>query len=188
VPEQAILEPKPQAKAFAAVPPPKVPNRKVVTAAPAPVAVIATADDASVPEPVAAAAPAPAPAAGRPMLKFFHGAVQKDELKSGRKDWARYISPSTHSRLRDVNDASVIYPSLEAAFAATMYQLGTDKPELGATLFNVNSTIHQNCVKALALEPGATDKRKTEILEEELAAIRSQMKPAEIKRTGAKFN
>ena len=130
-------------------------------------------------------AAAEAVAATRPVFKFFHGAVLKDELKVGRKDWARYISPSTYSRLRDMNDASIIYPSLDAAFASTLYQLGTDKPELGATLFSVNSNIHQSSLKA---QTGASDKRVAEILEEELIAIRTQMKPVEIKRTGAKFN
>lgn len=139
---------------------------------------------------VAVAAPAialqqPVPAQ-RPIFKFFHGAVLKDELKVGRKDWARYISPSTYSRLRDMNDATIIYPSLDAAFASTLYQVGTDKPELGATLFSVNSTIHQNSLKQQAAT--TEDKRQSEIMEEELIAIRTQMKPVEIKRTGAKFN
>ena len=168
-----------------------------VDAAPLKVAVMAAPSAMVVPQ-SAILVPATAPAAvvptvavaeaagaiQRPIFKFFHGAVLKDELKVGRKDWARYISPSTYSRLRDMNDASIVYPSLDAAFASTLYQLGTDKPELGATLFSVNSTIHQNSLKAQK----ADDKRVAEILEEELIAIRTQMKPVEIKRTGAKFN
>lgn len=131
---------------------------------------------------------AAAPVGGRPLLKFYNGAALKDELKVGRKDWARYISPSSQSRLRDLNDPSIIYPSLEAAFASAMYQLGTNKPELGATLFSTTSTIHQTMMKALASEPDASDKRKAELQEDALIAVRTQIKPAEIKRTGAKYN
>jgi hypothetical protein len=135
-------------------------------------------------EPAAAAAPV----GGRALLKFYNGAALKDELKVGRKDWARYISPSTQSRLRDLNDPSIVYPSLEAAFASAMYQLGTNKPELGATLFSTTSTIHQTMMKALASEPEASDKRKADIQEDALISIRNQIKPVEIKRTGAKYN
>lgn len=145
------------------------------------------APEAAAPE-AAAVAAADAGDESRPIYKFFHNAVLKDELKVGRKDWARYISPSTQAVLRDINDASITYPSLDAAFASTLYQLGTDKPDLGATLFSTKSTIHQTLVKALHAEPRAGEKRKAELEEEELIAIRNQMKPAEIKRTGAKFN
>jgi len=124
----------------------------------------------------------------RPIYKFFSRAIQKDELKIGRKDWARYISTITPSNLRDVLDPSIIYPSLEAAFASGLIQSATDKPELGPVLFSVNSTIHQDYLRKLNDEPTASDSRKTEILEEELAAIRHQIKPAELKRLGVKFN
>jgi predicted NAD-dependent protein-ADP-ribosyltransferase YbiA (DUF1768 family) len=77
---------------------------------------------------------------------------------------------------------------LDAAFASIKYQIGTDKPELGATLFSLNGTIHQSMLKALAAEPSANEKRKTELEEDTLIAIRKQADPKEIKRTGAKFN
>ena len=140
---------------------------------------------------LAPAALAPAPTApvlqtgNKTIFKFFHKAVLKDELKIGRKDWARYISPSTHSRLRDLNDPNIIYPSLDAAFASMLYQIGTDKPELGQTLFSVNSTIHQTYVKGAQ---GADENKKNDLLDDEIISIRNQLKPAEIKRTGAKFN
>jgi len=69
-----------------------------------------------------------------------------------------------------------------------MYQLGTNKPELGATLFSTTSSIHQTMLKALASERDANDNRKAEIQEDALIAVRNQIKPAEIKRTGAKYN
>ena len=47
---------------------------------------------------------------------------------------------------------------------------------------------NKNYLRKLKDEPDATDKRKAEILEEELIDIRKQIKPVEIKRAGAKFN
>jgi SAM-dependent methyltransferase len=119
------------------------------------------------------------------IFKFFHNAIMNDNMKIGRNDWARYISPSTHSRLHDIEDPSIIYPSLDAAFASTLYKIGTDKPELGPTLFSVNSNIHQTYIKGAQ---GANEDRKADLKDDEIAAIRNQIKPAEIKRTGAKFN
>lgn len=165
--------------------------RQLVTApAPAPDATLEMVPVADAPTAVAVAADAVAPApvvtnANKTIFKFFHKAVLKDELKIGRKDWARYISSSSHSRLRDVNDPSIIYPSLDAAFASTLYQIGTNKPELGPTLFSVNSNIHQTYMKGAV---GADEDKKHDLLEDEIIAIRNQLKPAEIKRTGAKFN
>ena len=144
---------------------------------------------AAVPAAAVPAAAVPAAVAGeRPLYKFFNGAVLKDDLKVGRKDWARYISTFTHSRLRDINNPSVIYPSLEAAFAAARYQLGTDKPEFGAQFFSTTGSIHQKYLKLRRDEGVINEKRNFELLDEEGGAVREQVKPAEIKRSGAKWN
>jgi predicted NAD-dependent protein-ADP-ribosyltransferase YbiA (DUF1768 family) len=130
----------------------------------------------------------PAAAEGRPIFKFYSGAAMKDELKIGRKDWARYLSTFTHSRIRDATTPTVIYPSLEAAFAAARYQIGTDKPELGAQFFSTTGSIHQKFLKMRREEGTISEKRNFELLDEEGAAVRDQVKPAEIKRAGAKWN
>jgi len=131
------------------------------------------------------------PLQSRPIYKFFNGAVLKDDLKIGRKDWARYLSTFAHSRLRDLNTPTVVYPSLEAAFASARYQLATDKPEFGAQFFSTTGAIHQKYLKIRRDEGAAaplSEKRNFELLDEEGAAIREQIKPAEIKRAGAKWN
>jgi hypothetical protein len=125
---------------------------------------------------------------GRPIYKFSHDAAMKDDLGVGRKDWARYISTFTHSRLRDVANPSVVYPSLEAAFAAARYQLASDKPELGARLFATVSTIHQNSQRKMKNEGPLDEKAKYELYEAEGAAIRKQVLPAEMAKAGASFN
>lgn len=128
-----------------------------------------------------------APTVNRPIFKFFSGAVLKDDLKVGRKDWARYISTFTYSTLRDLDDASTTYPSLEAAFAAARFKKGTDKPDL-SKMFASNGAIHQKYLKIRADEGAISDKRNFELLDEEGTAIRNALKPAEIKSLGAKYN
>ena len=138
-----------------------------------------------------AAAAAIAGDESRPILKFWHKAPAKDELKIGRKDWARYLSTFTHSRLRDLKTPSVIYPSLEAAFAAARYQLGTDKPELGAKFFATTGALHQRYLKKRRDEAKAgaiTEKRESELLEDEGAKVRELIDPEEMERQGAKWN
>lgn len=131
------------------------------------------------------------PEPARPIFKFHSGAPLKDDLKIGRKDWARYLSTFTHSRIRDLKTPTVIYPTLEAAFAAARYQIATDKPEFGVQFFSTTGSIHQKYLKIRRAETAAgslTEKRNFELLDEEGAAVREQIKPAEIKRSGAKWN
>jgi predicted NAD-dependent protein-ADP-ribosyltransferase YbiA (DUF1768 family) len=127
----------------------------------------------------------PAPIGGRPIYKFFHSAVLKDDLGVGRKDWARYISSFTYSQLRDLDDPTVIYPTLEAAFASERYKKGTDQPQLGPKLFGSDENLHQKYLKQMV---GVNDKRKYELLEDEGAEVREFLKPASMKRVGAKWN
>ena len=129
----------------------------------------------------------PGPAVGqkRPMYKFTYNSSLKDELGIGRKDWARYISTFTKSNLTDLNNPSIIYPSLEAAFAAERYKLGTDKPDLGPKLFGFEGNLHQKYLK----EPLTSEERKYELLEDEGREIREMIVPNYIKKTlGAKWD
>jgi predicted NAD-dependent protein-ADP-ribosyltransferase YbiA (DUF1768 family) len=162
------------------------------------VAALATADaataDAETAALAAAVAAAPAPIDGpRPIFKFHHAAAMKDDIKIGRKDWARYISTFTPSRLRDRKNHTIVYPSLEAAFASERFQIGTNKPELGPTLFSVDSTIYQKYLSsekaAIKVTTGPlSDKVKYDLIEEMGAAIRDQIRPPELKLLGVKFD
>lgn len=158
--------------------------------------------EVSLPEVAPAPAPAPleealvpvveptapsVPVNGRPIYKFFHAAALKDDLGVGRKDWARYISTFTHSRVRDIDDPTIIYPTLEAAFASERFKKATDAPQLGPKLFGSEENLHQKYLKQAAQE-GANDKRKHELLEDEGAEVRELVKPGSMKRVGAKWN
>ena len=142
---------------------------------------------ANAPTPAPAAAPAAA-VGGRPIFKFSHDSALKDDIGVGRPDWARYISTFTHSRLRDLTTPSVVYPSLEAAFASARYQYASDKPELGARLFSTVATIHQNSQRRMRNEGPLDEKGLYKLQETEGAAIRTQTLPAEMKKTGATWS
>lgn len=168
---------------------PKVPSKKAEEEGPAaPPEVIVPPEVIAKEELALPTAPAPAsagPSANRPIYKFFQSALMKDDLGVGRKDWARYISTFTYSRLRDIDDPTVIYPTLEAAFAAERYKRGTDQPQLGAKLFGSEENLHQKYLKQME---GANDKRKYELLEDEGSEVREFVKPAAMKRLAAKWN
>ena len=129
-------------------------------------------------------APAEVQVGNKPIYKFFHASVLKDDLGVGRKDWARYISSFTYSRLRDIDDPTIVYPSLEAAFAAERFKKGSDAPQLGPRLFGVDENLHQKFLKQMA--PNSSN--KFEIYEDEGSEIRDTVKPAAMKRLGAKWN
>jgi len=141
--------------------------------------------DASVPEEALIKADA-LPVGTRPIYRFFHGAVLKDDLGVGRKDWARYIASFTYSNLRDLDDPTVIYPTLEAAFAAERFKKGTDAPQLGPKLFGAEENLHQKYLKQTVQETNS--KRKFELLEDEGSEVRELVKPAAMKRLGAKWD
>ena len=84
-----------------------------------------------------------------------------------------------------MDDPTVIYPSLEAAFASERFKKGTNTPQLGARLFGVDENLHQ---KYLKMADGVDDKRRYEILEDEGTEVRDTIKPASMKRLGAKWN
>jgi hypothetical protein len=169
--------------------PPKAPSRVVVQPLSEPAIVKPTVEESLAPalvkEESVKAVVEPVPVGGRPLYKFFHSAVLKDDLGVGRKDWARYISSFTYSQLRDLDDPAVIYPTLEAAFAAERFKKGTDQPQLGPKLFGSDENLHQKYLKQMA---GVNDKRKYELLEDEGSEVRELLKPASMKKVGAKWN
>lgn len=143
------------------------------------------ATDADAAADAAKAVVGPAAVGGRPIYKFTYNSSLKDELGIGRKDWARYISTFTKSNLQDVDNPSITYPSLEAAFASERFKIGSNKPELGPKLFGFEGNLHQKYLK----EAVASEERKYELLEDEGREIREMIVPTYIKKTlGAKWD
>lgn len=124
----------------------------------------------------------------RPLYKFYHGSVLKDDIGMGLKHWARYISTFTYCNLKDRDDDKIVYPSLEAAFASERYKQSTDRPELGSSLFGFTESLHQKYEKLRKSNKSMTDKELYRLIEEEGAEVRDLLKSSKMKQLGAKWD
>jgi hypothetical protein len=123
-----------------------------------------------------------------PAYPFYYKSAAKDDLKIKEKGWRRTISTFAPFMFKDVKNSSIVYPNLEAVIGALKYQLGSNKPELGAQLFSTNGNIYQKYLaekRALGADPSA---EALAVLTDELGVkMRDAHKAATIKKTGAVF-
>lgn len=106
----------------------------------------AAADAAAVDAAMAAAAEAAKPKlelADGPALQFYHKSAAKDDLGIKLKHWRRYLSPYAPFTFHDLDDPSIEYPSLEAAWYGSMIGKASNKPGLRGPMFSVESNTHQ---------------------------------------------
>jgi len=122
-----------------------------------------------------------------PLFQFYHKSGAKDDLKIGDKNWRRYLSPYHPFSYKDPKNASVVYPSLEAAMGAALFQLATDKPELGAQLFSVTGNIAQETATKRVALAGKPDDLAA-LVEEEGTKMHTAYKPVALRKVKAKFN
>ncbi len=150
---------------------------------------IAPSEVESEPEPIILATESAAPKrVGGDIHKFYQGSLQKDDLKIGDKGWKRWISAYTLYPLQDLENPSIVYPSMEAALTAAKYKYASSKPDL-ADQFSENGTIHQKYALQRA-EKGETisEKEAHELQEKEGDEIHKFAKEAEMKKAGASLN
>jgi hypothetical protein len=89
-----------------------------------------------------------------PIFQFFHQSASKDDLgiknvpASVKKNWRRYLSPYAPFAFHDLDDPSIEYPSLEAAWYGTMIGIASNKPGLRGPMFSVESNTHQSAARA----------------------------------------
>jgi predicted NAD-dependent protein-ADP-ribosyltransferase YbiA (DUF1768 family)/SAM-dependent methyltransferase len=122
-----------------------------------------------------------------PLFQFYHKSPAKDDLKIGDKNWRRYLSPYHPFSYKDPRNAKVVYPSLEAAMGAALFQYGTDKPELGSQLFSVTGNIAQEtATKKLALADKPDD--LAALAEEEGTKMRDAHTAKALRKVKATFN
>ena len=123
-----------------------------------------------------------------PAYPFYYKSAAKDDLKIKEKGWRRTISTFAPFMFKDPKNSSVIYPNLEAVIGSIKYELGSNKPELGAQLFSTNGNIYQKYLeekRALGADPSA---EALAVLTDELGVrMRDAQKPATMKKTGATF-
>jgi hypothetical protein len=120
---------------------------------------------------------------------FYHKSPLKDDLGIKEKAWKRILSTYYQHPLKDRTDPTVVYPSLEAALAAAKFQIASNKPELGASLFGQLGALHQKYALQ-RMEKGAaiSEKEMYGLLEDEGDEVRKASKASEMKKVGAKFN
>ena len=79
-----------------------------------------------------------------PFLVNFPKQKEDGRLGDALKDWPRYMTLGTLVEIPDRTDATIKYPSVEAAIASAKFQVATTLPDKGSQLFRVEGTIHQN--------------------------------------------
>jgi predicted NAD-dependent protein-ADP-ribosyltransferase YbiA (DUF1768 family)/SAM-dependent methyltransferase len=165
----------------------KIPS--VAATAPAPVAT-----------PLAPAAPA-APVAPIPqkvysvndVFLFYHDAALQNKLKIDDKAAGRWLAPYAPFPIQDPTDPGVKYPSLEHYLAAMRYKVATDQPQLAASLFGEEGTIHQKFLRErLAASQGGrkplTEEQTQDFLKQEMTEVRFTTRPTNIKKYKAVFD
>jgi hypothetical protein len=118
---------------------------------------------------------------------YFINPTASDDARLGPAlaDWPRYLSLAAQVEIVDLGDATIRYPSIEAAIASAKFQKATDKAALGPQIFRVEGSIHQSYVrKRESLAPPALPKS----IEDEATAVRVASSPGKIKAYGAVWN
>jgi hypothetical protein len=122
-----------------------------------------------------------------PIYKFYHKSEMKDDLQLNNKAWRRYLSTYTLFSLKDMEDPTITYPSMEAAFTAAKYKYASNKPQL-ASLFGELGEIHQKYARTRLEKGTVTEKENYALMEEEGDEFRKAARPTEMKKLGAKFD
>jgi predicted NAD-dependent protein-ADP-ribosyltransferase YbiA (DUF1768 family) len=176
---------------------------KRAAAAPGPAEAPAAANEEEEEGAPAAAAPPPAPgvtaAAAAPtyalgeLFQFFGDAAEKDVLGIKDKAAGQWLAPTAPFPITDPEDEKIIYPSLNHYLAAMRFRKASDKPELAASLFGTEGTIHQKYQRTRLLETeGGTkllpEKRERELLKQEAVEVREMIRPSVFKKYKTAFD
>jgi hypothetical protein len=142
--------------------------------------------------PGAAVAAAPTYALGE-LFQFFSDAAEKDTLGIKDKAAGQWLAPTAAFPITDPDDEKIIYPSLNHYLAAMRFRKASDKPELAASLFGTEGTIHQKYQRTRLLETeGGTkplpEKREKELLKQEGVEVREMIRPSVFKKYKATFD
>lgn len=101
------------------------------------------------------------------LFQFYNEASTSDKLKMGDPDAARWLSPSSHFPIRDL-ETGAEYPSVEHYLAGMKYKMATNKPELAAQIFGREGEIHQEALRQRATESAQGARALTAEREHEL--------------------
>ncbi len=127
-----------------------------------------------------------APKAGGEIFKVWQKGELKDDFGLGDKGWRRWLGTYAQFPIKDWKDPSIVYPSLEAAFASAKFQVATSTPELGPRLFGEDGEIHQKYALQRAEMKKISEAKEWSLQEDEGDEVRKMMRITEMKRAGAK--
>lgn len=127
------------------------------------------------------------------LFQFFPDAAEKDVLSIGDKGAGQWLSPTAPFPITDPEDEKVVYPSLNHYLAAMRFRVASNTPELAASIFGREGTIHQKYVRRRLEESEGGQKpiperRDKELLKEEAVDVREAMRPAAFRRYKSTFN
>jgi predicted NAD-dependent protein-ADP-ribosyltransferase YbiA (DUF1768 family) len=147
-------------------------------------------------QPGSAAAPAALEAAGRKytqdqvFLFYATAATSKDLLGIKDKGAARWLAPSAPF---SIEHEGVVYPTLEHYLAGMRVKIGGKKPELAASLFGREGTIHQTFLNQRRLNTNAAtgqldEKIDQKLLLDEFDEVRDAQRIPSLKKYGVVFD
>jgi predicted NAD-dependent protein-ADP-ribosyltransferase YbiA (DUF1768 family) len=177
-------------------------GRRTTDASAAVAALEPSASTALIPRTAAAAQAAPTaaqPVSDAPtyavgeLFQFFDSAAEKDVLAIGDKMAGQWLAPSAQFPIEDPEDETVVYPSLEHYLAGQRFRIASNTPDVAASVFGRDGTIHQQFLRQRLLESeGGTkpvsERRDRELLKAESAAVKEAIRPAAFKKYKSKFD
>ena len=116
-------------------------------------------------------------------------AAPDQRLGTELADWSRYMSLGTLVHLEDKfsDSGGAVFPSVEAAIAAAKFQVATDKPELGPTVFGLGSALNQK-FETLRAGLAGNAEALAKSVDDQVAQTRILSGAAKMKSLGAKWN
>ncbi len=122
-----------------------------------------------------------------PVFQFYHKSAAKDDFGIKLKHWRRYLSPYAPFTYHDLEDPSIEYATLEAAWYGSMIGVASSKPGLRGPMFSVESNTHQSA--ATERGEGAFNPEQIDSYVEEGKKYFGLIDtPAKLKRTGIEIN
>jgi SAM-dependent methyltransferase len=125
---------------------------------------------------------------------YFDAALDDSKLRMGDNQAARWISPQTPFRIKDFDDPSIVYPSLEHFMGAMMYKYGAGSIDLAKSIFSRDDGfIHKSFLRKRLVETKAStiaipyDKDR-ELIKDEINAVKEEMKLAAFRKYKVTYN
>jgi predicted NAD-dependent protein-ADP-ribosyltransferase YbiA (DUF1768 family) len=127
------------------------------------------------------------------VFRFAPDAKLVDTLKIGDKQAVRWLAPYSPFPIIDAlpSGGQVKYPTLEHYLVGMKYKIATDKPQLAASVFSEEGTIHQKFLRdrlAASGKKAITEEQDQEFLRLEMVEVRNANRASNIKKFKAQFD